>query len=223
MPVNVRDYKAAGYEPEALANFLAFLGWNPGTEQEFFTLSELEQAFSLDRVGSAPAKFDLDKLKWFNAQHLHMKTATEVYQRAQPYLDAANLDPDPEYALAVTALVQSRLEQAGDLAENFVTFLRLRTLMTQGACANAGSTIPPELVTAYASALSELTNWDEPALENTLRTLAAEHGVGAGRLIHPVRLAVSGTTMGPGLFAMLQVLGQDTVVERLQQAAATLS
>ena len=220
LPVNVRDYQAAGYEPEAVVNFLALLGWNPGTQQEVFTLSELEKTFTLERVGSAPAKFDLDKLQWFNAQHLRRLSPKEVWARACPYLQGTEVAP--EHGVAAAALVQGRITLARDLAETYSYLFMPPDQYDPNGVRKRWKHDSPALVNAYADRLSQLAPWDESALEITLRSLAAEHEVGAGRLIHPVRLAVSGSTAGPSLFALLQVLGQAEVVARLRRAVAEL-
>jgi len=98
IPVSVRDYEQQGYEPEALLNFLALLGWNPGTEQELFSLNELEEAFSLDRVGSSGVQFDVDKLRWFNEQHLRDLSPEEFCERVKAQAAAhAPVDVDDAY------------------------------------------------------------------------------------------------------------------------------
>ena len=222
LPVNVHDYKKAGYEPEAVVNFLALLGWNPGSTDEVFSLGELEQVFGLDRVGSAPAQFDLDKLKWYNAQHLRRLSPAEVWARAEPWLAAEGLSPEVDYAVAATALVHSRMNLARDLAETYDYLFQPPVAFDAKGVRKRWKHDSPELLTAYANQLHELTTWDEPALENALRSLAADRQVGAGRLIHPVRLAVSGTTMGPSLFELLNVLGRSEVVARLRRAISAL-
>ncbi|MDE2955534.1 MAG: glutamate--tRNA ligase [Bacteroidota bacterium] len=218
LPVNVRDYQSAGYEPEAVVNFLAFLGWNPGTRQEVFSLAELEKTFTLERVGSAPARFDLDKLQWFNAQHLRRLSAQELWDRACPYL----VEVAPDHGVAAAALVQDRIILARDLAETYPYLFTPPDDYDPRGVRRRWKQDSPALVEAYAERLSQLASWEESALETALRSLAAEHKVGAGCLIHPARLAVSGTTAGPSLFALLRVLGQTEVVERLHRAVAVL-
>jgi len=218
LPVNVCDYQSAGYEPEAVVNFLAFLGWNPGTRQEVFSLAELEKTFTLERVGSAPARFDLDKLQWFNAQHLRRLSAQELWDRACPYL----VEVAPDHGVAAAALVQDRIILARDLAETYPYLFTPPDDYDPRGVRRRWKQDSPALVEAYAERLSQLASWEESALETALRSLAAEHKVGAGHLIHPARLAVSGTTAGPSLFALLRVLGQTEVVERLHRAVAVL-
>lgn len=222
LPVSVREYKQMGYEPEAVVNFLALLGWNPGTEQEVFTLAELEKGFSLDRVGSAPAKFDLEKLNWYNAQHLRKLKSDEVWARAQPYLKAKGLDVAHEYGIAAASLVHNRLILARDLADIYRYLFSAPDTYDPKGVRKRWKPDSGGLVEAYADRLDQLEQWNESTLEQSLRSLTAEHEVGAGRLIHPVRLAISGTTAGPSLFELLRVLGRQEVVIRLRRAASAL-
>ena len=222
IPVNVREYQESGYEPQAILNFLAFLGWNPGTEQEVFELQELEEQFTLDRVGSAPAKFDLNKLAWFNAEHLRRLDIAELMKRVQPFFEEGIIQNEHVLRQACT-LVQDRLEHARDLAMRF------------GYCFSDPETYDPagvkkrwkpdatKLVQTYADSLESIDPFCEETLESELRRIAMEQSVGAGRIIHPVRLAVSGTTAGPGLFALLQMLGRDTCIRRMRTAIRILA
>lgn len=223
IPINVRQYREHGYEPQAVLNFLALLGWNPGTEQEVFELGYLENEFSLERVGSAPAQFDLDKLNWFNAQHLRRLKVTELIQRVRPHLEAEGVCiQDEPYLKKVCALVQDRMEHAQDLGIRFrYCFLDPEQFDPAGV-KKRWKPDAPDLIQAYADRLDALESFDEAVLESELRSLAEEHAVGAGRIIHPVRLAVSGTTTGPSLFALLNVLGQATCVRRLRSAVRLL-
>ena len=116
IPVSVRQYREEGYEPEALVNFLAFLGWNPGTEEEVFSLDGLADAFSLDRIGQSGAQFDLDKLRWYNEQHLRRLSPDDLAERARPALEVQGYSPDVHYLREVAALMQERVTFAADLA-----------------------------------------------------------------------------------------------------------
>ena len=222
IPINVRDYRAKGFEPQAVINFLAFLGWNPGTEDEVFELEELTSVFSLERVGSAPAKFDLDKLGWFNAQHLRCLDIEVLLERVRPFLEKHGMIVEDDYLRDVCFLVHDRLQHAQDLVTHFsycfvdpITFdpVGIRKRWKSDAASLVGD---------YAARLDALKSFNEETLEFELRDLAASRKVGAGRIIHPVRLAVSGTTAGPGLFALLRVLGQRTCVRRLKNAVTKL-
>ncbi len=222
IPVSVRQYREEGYEPEALLNFLAFLGWNPGTEQEVFTLDALVEAFSLDRVGSSGVQFNLDKLRWYNQQHLRALSPGDLLARAAPHLRARGFDADAAYLRRVAALMQDRIAFASDLATSCDFFFEDPTAYDAQGLKKRWKDDSAALLTAYADRLEQADAFDEASAEAVLRTLAEEKGVGAGRIIHPTRLALSGMTFGPGLFEMMAVLGRATCVRRLRRAVEVL-
>ena len=221
IPMNVREYQETGYEPQAVLNFLALLGWNPGTEQEVFTLPELKERFTLDRVGTAPAQFDLNKLSWFNAQHLRRLDIDTLMKRVRPFF-AEGIIPKEYDLKQACILVQDRLEHAGDLATHFKYCFSDPDTYDPAGIKKRWKPDSGGLVLAYANCLASIEPFREETLESELRRIATEHGVGAGRVIHPVRLAVSGTTAGPSLFALLQMLGRDTCIRRMRAAVRIL-
>ncbi|MGI9174526.1 MAG: glutamate--tRNA ligase [Rhodothermales bacterium] len=222
IPVSVRQYREEGYEPEALVNFLAFLGWNPGTEDEVFSLDGLAEAFSLDRVGQSGAQFDLDKLRWYNEQHLRRLSPDDLAERARPALDAHGYDPDVHYLRQVAALMQERITFAADLATTCPYFYEDPTSYDEKGVQKRWKDDSAELLTQYADRLEALDGFTAETTEQALRDLTEAADVGAGRLIHPTRLAVSGVTSGPGLFDMMAVLGKDVCLRRLRRAVAVL-
>jgi len=223
IPINVRDYRSSGFEPQAVVNFLALLGWNPGSEDEVFKLKELEQIFSIERVGSAPAKFDLDKLRWFNGQHLRRLDIESLAKRVHPFLEQNMIQiKDDHYLKEVCMLLQDRLEHANDLATRFRYCFSDPDTYDPAGVKKRWKSDSSELVQEYSERLESIKIFDEVTLEEELRNLSENRGIGAGRIIHPVRLSVSGTTAGPSLFALLRVLGRDTCIRRLSRAAILL-
>lgn len=221
IPVFVSEYRTAGYEPDALVNFLALLGWNPGTEQELFTLDQMADAFSLDRVGNSGVQFDGDKLNWFNEQYLRSRSPSDIAAEMRPELVEHYGGVDNAFVEEVVAIMLERMTKAVDLLA-FTYFFAHPSEYEEQAVKKRWKEDAPDLVSAYADRLSGLPEWTEEALEEALRELAESEGAGAGRIIHPVRLAVSGVSIGPGLFEMLRVLGRDTVVHRLRRAVEVL-
>ena len=222
IPVSVREYRDAGYEPEALLNFLAFLGWNPGTEQELFALDALTEAFSLDRVGSAGVQFNLDKLRWYNEQHLRRLSVETLIERARPHLTEAGIDPEDPAVPAIARMMQERIHFARDLATDVAYFFEPPPQYDAAGVKKRWKADSAELLTAYADRLEQADGFSEERAEALLRALAEEREVGAGRIIHPTRLALSGVTFGPSLFEMMAVLGREACVERLREAVRVL-
>jgi len=223
IPVSVRDYRKAGYEPEALVNFLALLGWHPDTEQEVFTLEELVATFSLHRVAPSPAQFDLAKLRWFNQQHLRRLGDSQTCARILPQIECAFGTVDTDYLLRVLAVVKDRLVLREDLVTVFGYFFGDPKDYDPRGVKKRWKADAADLVSAYADLLETLDPFDDVTLEVALRSLAATRGVGAGRIIHPVRLATSGTTAGPSLFSMLAVFGRERCVRRMRRAAKIIT
>ena len=221
IPVSVRQYREAGYEPEALVNFLALLGWHPGDEQELFTLEELVARFSLDRVSHSGAKFDLDKLNWMNGQWLRALPAELLAERARPAVEARVGPVEDARLVGAAALLRERLDFAHDLANAAYLFQDPETYDESGV-KKRWKPESARLVRLYADRLEVAPAFDAATAEAALRALAEAEGVGAGQLIHPVRLAVTGVTAGAGLFETLVVLGCEAVVRRLRRAADRL-
>lgn len=222
IPVTVAQYRAAGFEPEALINYLAFLGWNPGTEQELFTLEELMDAFTFDRVGSSGVQFNLDKLQWYNEQYVRGFSVEELLERARPWLDRGGVEADDKYLRIVAALMQDRITFVKDLSETCGYFFEDPSEYEEAGVKKRWKGDSAELERAYADRLEESGTFDADRAEDILRDLAAERDVGAGRIIHPTRLAISGMSFGPSLFHMMEVLGEETCVRRMRRAADEL-
>ena len=221
IPVSVRDYRAAGYEPEALVGFLGLLGWNDGTDRERFSLAEMAEAFSLDRVHKSGAKFDLDKLAWLNGQTLRERTAAEIADRARAAVEARVGPVDVEHLAAAAELMRERITFAHDLAESPYLFADPETVDDAGV-AKRWKPDSARLMRLYADRLAVLDEASVEAMEAALRDLAEAEGVGFGLVVHPARLAVTGVTVGAGLFETMAFLGRDTCVRRLGTAAERL-
>ncbi len=222
--LNVSDYRVAGFEPEAVVNFLVMLGWNPGTDDEVFRLNELEQQFTLERVGSAPAQFDLAKLKWFNVQHLRRMDTNTLINRSRQLLSASGVAiSDDLYLRKVIDLIRDRLEFISDLTAYYQYFFDDPVTYDPVGLKKRWKSDSADLLNQYSDQIESLDEFDAPFLESKLRDLAQSHAVGAGRIIHPVRLAISGITAGPSLFELLQVLGRQTCIRRLRNAVRRLS
>ncbi len=221
IPVSVRQYREAGYEPEALVGYLALLGWNPGDDRELFTLSELVDAFSLDRVHKAGAKFDLDKLAWLNGQVLRDLPTEEIARRARPAVEARVGEVPDERLAEAAALLRERLAFAHDLADAAYLFEDPESYDPAGL-KKRWKDDSPRLVARYADRLEADGTFTEESTEAAMRQLAEDEDVGFGRIVHPVRLATTGTTVGAGMFETLVAIGREATIRRLRQAAERL-
>lgn len=221
--VAVEDYRAAGYLPEALVNFVALLGWNPGDDREIFTLGELVSEFSLERVGKSGAVFNVDKLKWINQQHLRRLGTNEIVAKVKPLLEGAGLDwRDDAYLGRVVDAMRERLTSFDDFNSFARYFFSDPVGYDEAARKKNWSDATAGHLSAFASAIEGGAPFTEAGLEEALKGVAAAAGVGAGKIIHAVRLAVSGIPIGPGLYDLLAILGRETVLRRLRKAVDVL-
>jgi glutamyl-tRNA synthetase len=221
----VTAYRDQGYVPEALFNFLALLGWAPGGDREVMSRDELVAAFGIEGIGVAPSVFDITKLEWMNGHYIRSRDRETFAAMALPFLARAGVIPaEPtaerrEYATRVVALAQERVKVLLELPALTDFFFREEIEYDPAA-------VKKWLTKDYVpAALDELANrfrsepsFDAGAIERVVRELADEHGMKAAALIHPIRVAVTGRTTGPGLFETLQVLGRERCLERLAKA-----
>lgn len=222
IPVLVKQYQEAGYEAEALINYIALLGWNPGDDRELFDMDGLVEAFSVERVGSAGVQFDLEKLRWFNGQHLRRLPVSNLADRTSVALASAGIKTDEAYVAEMVGLMQDRVAFASELVTATGYFFSDPESYDEKGVKKRWKEDSAELTESYAAALEAGIDATPEAFEQTLRELTESREVGAGRLIHPARLAVSGVTMGPGLFEMMALLGPEACARRLRKAASVL-
>jgi glutamyl-tRNA synthetase len=221
--VAVEDYRHKGYLKEALINFVALLGWNPGDDREIFSLGELVQEFSLERVGKSGAVFNIEKLNWMNTQHLRAKPDREILEMIRPRLAAIGVrDQDTAYVLRVIPLMKERVEKP----EEFVTlgsyFFVDPEVYDDQARKKSWKPESARLMSEVAGSLRTLPEQTEGAFETAVRGVAERLKIGAGKLIHPLRLALTGVGWGPGLFEIMALLGRETCVRRIERAISVL-
>jgi glutamyl-tRNA synthetase len=227
----VGQYQAEGILPQALVNFLALLGWSPGDDTEIMTLDELVRRFSLDGVGKKGAVFDPEKLAWLNGQYLHRMTAHELEPLVTDRLVAAGLATRAELATRrewfhrLIELLRVRSRTLQDFVPQARPFLVERVEPEPDAVRKHWARRPAEVAAhlrQVRALLASADRWQEEALEQRLRTLADELGVGAGKLIHPLRVAVTGTAASPGIFDVLVLVGRERTLARVDAGLTTL-
>lgn len=221
--VSVESYREKGYLASGLLNFLAMLGWNPGDEREFFTLDDLSEAFSLERVRKSGSVFDFDKLLYINGLHMRKMAATDLADMVLPFFDKAGMArPEKDYLVKVIEVMAERANLLTDYCEPIRYFYEDPTSYEEATIKKRWKAQTPALLREWTSQLATLENFTAEAIDAHLRQFAQEKGVGAGQLIHPCRLAVSGSGTGPSLFHMMEVLGKECCLRRLQHALEVL-
>ncbi len=222
---SVEEFRSDGYLPEALINYMALLGWSPG-EEEIIPLSKMITLFSLERVNKTAAIYDTTKLTWMNGQYLRMITRERLAAEALPFYEDAGLLQTPlegeaaEYYQRVAAAVHDRVRTLAEMAAASTYFYRqVDSYDDKGVKKHFRKEGSAALLRRAADTLRTLEPFALDTIEAAYRSLSEELGVSTGRLIHPTRLAISGRTMGPGLFEIIVLLGRETTVERLEKAA----
>jgi glutamyl-tRNA synthetase len=224
--VAVEDYRKKGYLPEALLNFVAFLGWNPGGERELFSLKDLVEEFSLERVGKSGAVFNPDKLNWLNFEHLRRKPDPEVLAMLKEVLKEMLPDIPPyedAYLFSVIAAMRERVTFARDFVVKSPYFFRPPDEYDPEGITKRWKHETGHHLGILAEEFSRLADPSREDYESALHRIAASLGIGNGELIHPLRLAVSGMGIGPGLYDILFILGRDETVRRITTAIRKLA
>jgi glutamyl-tRNA synthetase len=222
---SVEEFRSSGYLPEALINYMALLGWSPG-EKEILPLSEMIPLFSLERVNKTAAIYDTTKLTWMNGQYLRAVPPERLAAEALPFYTAAGLVEPPlggeeeEYYEKVVKAVSDRVKTLAEMADASTYFYReVDSYDEKGVRKHFRKEGSAALLRRAASLLHTLEPFDLDSVESGYRNLSKELGISAGRLIHPTRLAISGRTMGPGLFDIIVLLGREKTISRLEKAA----
>jgi glutamyl-tRNA synthetase len=224
----VGDYREQGILAEAMTNFLALLGWNPGTEEEVFTMPELIQRFSLEGIGRKSAIFDPARLDWMNGQHINRRSAQELEPLVLDAFRRAGV-PDPRPARgsdwfhALIDAMKVRARRIDDIAAQARPYVSDDFAYDPAARAKHWKDADvPQRLEAVGQVLRQAPGWEPDVLEAEVRACAERLGVGAARLIHPLRVAVIGQAVSPSIFQVLQLLGRDEVLRRIERARAEL-
>ena len=223
--VAVEDYRQKGYLKEALLNFVALLGWNAGDDKEFYTMEDLITNFSLERVNKSGAVFDIEKLNWLNAEHLRKINVEEIITLLREEISLSkfeNEDYPDEYLTKVINAMLERVSFVKEILENGSYFFDEPDNYDESTVRKRWKDDSAGFLKILVDKFSKLENPTKEAFEETLKKTAEELNVGAGKLIHPVRLAVSGVGGGPGVFDILSIIGKGKTIKRLETAIAKL-
>lgn len=215
-------YRESGYFPEAVNNLLAFLGWNPGTEQELFSLTELTEAFSLERVNKAGARFDPEKAKWFNHQYLVQKSEAELAADFRPLLKEKGVAVETEKVEVIVGLVKERVSFVSELWEQTFFFFEAPTGYDEKVAKKRWKGEVPAFMKELADFFEQSAAWDATELKEKASDLINARGIGFGNVMNALRLALTGGAFGPDLFTIAELLGREETVKRVQMAIERL-
>jgi glutamyl-tRNA synthetase len=214
-------YKEAGYYPEAFVNILALLGWNPGNNQELFSLEELTQLFEFERVNKSGAKFDPEKAKWFNQQYLKAKSDTELADSFRPLLKEKGYEVDDAFLKEYCRLVKEKVQFVNDFWAQGKFIFEAPEKLDEGVLTKKWKDTSKATFTLVLEHFKAVTTWDIPTVTSTFHAAEAANG---GKIdMQVLRVLVTGVAGGPQLFDMLALIGKEKVMVRLEKALSGLS
>jgi glutamyl-tRNA synthetase len=224
--VAVEDYRAKGYLKDALVNFVALLGWNAGNDVEYYKMNELIEKFSLERVNKSGAVFDIEKLNWLNAEHLRKMEneqllsllKNEIKNNPEIGPGIKNKSYSDKYLLNIIIAMKERVSFIHEYLTKSPYFFTEPSEYDEASRQKNWTSETVEQLKKLRAAFLALNNPVKEDYENALKQAAAESNIGAGKLIHPLRLAISGMSTGPGVYEIVNILGKDEVIKRIDTA-----
>ncbi len=213
----VGEFQERGYLPEAMFNFLTLLGWSPGDDREVLTKNELIEVFSVERILKKSSEFDEEKLRWMNGKHIRLLNDEELLDRLRPYKPESLSDVSDDYLLQIIPLMKERMFFLSDLFANGKYFFEDPKTYDEQAVRKHWNAKIAEHLRSLISIFQSI-DFTAQTLEETIRKKAEDIGISAGKLIHPLRLALTGGTSSPSLFDMMVVLGREVCERRMEYA-----
>lgn len=210
-----KGYKEAGFFPEAVINFLAFLGWNPGTEKEIFSLEELINAFELERVHKAGARFDPDKTKWYNHHYMQLQNNNDLAQRFKSLREDLT-DIDINYIEKVVGLIKERATFISEFWGLSHFFFIAPTYYDEKASKKAFKEETPDLMTGLIDIINSIEDFTLDNLQTKIKDWITQKDIGFGKVMMPLRLALVGSLKGPEVFDIMSMIGKTETIKRIE-------
>ena len=215
-------YREAGYLPEAVINFLALLGWNPGTEQEIFSLQELCDQFSLERVNKSGARFNPDKAKWFNHKYLVQKSDAELAVQLNEFLVKDGISYDMAKLEKICRLLKERANFVADIYNSSQYFYHAPQAYDEKGVKKSWKEETPMLMQELIEVLEKVVDFTSPNTEEAVKEWVSGKEIGFGKIMNPFRLAIIGSADGPHMFDIIEILGKKETLTRLHRIISTL-
>ena len=220
----VATYIEQGYAPEAVRNYLCLLGWSPKDNREKIDIDEVVKLFELEKINRRNAAFDLDKCFWLNGQYVAQMSLDRFVELTRPFLEKSDIDvPDEGYLRAALAIVKEKIKLLSDVPEWTRYFFTDQYEFDPAAVEKVfGKPESAERLIALRDEFAKIENWTVEKIESTLKTLSQKLGCKTGDLVHPARVGVSGRSVGPSLYHMLEVMGKERVLARFDRMIGQL-
>jgi len=213
-----RGYREDGYFPDAFINMLALLGWNPGTEQEIFSMEELCQAFTLERVGKSGARFDPEKTKWFNHQYFIKKSDQELGELLLPLLHIKGVTADLDMAVKVSGMVKERCNFVSEIWDQSHFLFRAPDAYDEKIVSKRWKDDVPAIMSEISHFFETLKVWHAPEIKEPFSAFVTGKGWNFGTVMNSLRLCLVGGSFGPDIFEICEIIGQSETVLRIRKA-----
>lgn len=217
-----KGFKESGYLPEALLNFLAFLGWNPGTEQEIFSIQELTEAFSLERIGKAGAKFDIHKAQWYNQQYLRAKNEEELASYLMESLRQENISCEKTKATKICVAMKDRVTFPQDFWQHGKFFFIPPSSFDPQVISKKWNAEAVQVLTHFAEAVLKQDTFTAAVAKSTLDEVTTRLGIGSGKILQALRVSLTGGAGGPDLMLTMEIIGKEETANRIHYAISNL-
>ena len=211
-------YRESGYLPESFINMLAFFGWNPGTPQELFSMEELCNIFSLERVGKSGAKFDFDKTRWFNQQYLRAKSKEDLAKDLQEILKQNGVDANNDYVGTVCEQLKERATFVKDMWEEGKYYFVAPTSYDEKTIRKKWKEDTFNLLSEFKNRVEAISDFSSENIENKFKSYLEEKQLRMGELLPVFRVSLTGLGMGPSLFDIAALLGKEETIKRMETA-----
>ena len=215
---NVQEYRDKGFTSTAIINYLSLLGWNPDSEQEIFDINELVDSFNFAQVQKKPATFDEKKLLWVSGQQMAIMKTDDAIRELESLDNNWGADQDSQYKSDVINLIKDRSKTLNDLIEISDVFFKENIVYDKEISQKTLDSSTVKIIEDLHQALSSEDDWKRDALESIFDNLMTQHELGLGKLIKPIRFALTGLGYGPGIFDMMILLGKNRCLNRLSNA-----
>lgn len=216
-------YREQGYFRQAFINMLALLGWNPGTEQEIFSMPELIEAFHLSRVGKGGARFDPEKTKWFNEQYLRSTANGELAKMIKPLVEAQGFKKPDHFLEGVCELMKERVSFVNDIFNEAVYFFEMPQEYDEKTLRKRWKENTSDIMKRLMADFKDLSHFEPAAIEEVFKTFLEREKLGMGAVLPNLRLLITGVGMGPGLFEIMALLGKEESIFRMKKGIEKLS
>jgi glutamyl-tRNA synthetase len=221
-PTVSSGYRESGYLPEAFINFLAFLGWNPGSQQELFTMDELIESFSIERVSKSPARFDQNKVRWYNEQYLRAKPDTELAQYLLAALREHGIECTEEKAVQIAGVMKERVTFPQDFWREAQYFFQAPTTYDEQVIAKKWNAATAAALSEFARELPAHSDASPDGIRTLLTQVLERQGIKIGQVLQALRVVVTGVSAGPDLMATMSIIGPAETAQRIEMAVQQL-